>query len=166
MERVIWWKRKRPADFTWSEQLSVGNAILDSEHRNLITKINNITRMIEAGNATELPGAFEMLETWLMVHFENEKMFAQSIDLDFEQHELAHQGLLDELRCWRDELAAKNWAVPNSRTKSYYQLLHDRFIKHLAEDDMQMKPAFWSCRYDYIPPGKNSMVIGTNRRSP
>lgn len=165
MERVIWWKRKRPSDFAWSEQLSVGNAILDSEHRNLISKINNITRMIEAGEAAALPGAFEMLETWLMVHFENERMFAQSFDLDFEQHELAHQGLLDELRRWRDELAAKNWAAPNSRTKSHYQLLHDRFIKHLAEDDMQMKPAFWNCRYDYIPPGKNSMVIGTNRRS-
>lgn len=165
MERVIWWKRKRPSDFAWSEQMSVGNAILDSEHRNLINKINNLLRTIEAGNATALPDAFEQLETWLLVHFENEEMFAESIGLGFEQHELAHQRLLDELRCWKDELAASNWTISDSKTKLHYQALHNWLIGHITEDDMQMKQAFETCQYEYIPPGKNSRVIGINRRS-
>ena len=84
MKRILWWKNRRPADVVWTKQLSVGNAILDSEHRNLITKINNIVHMIEAGDTAALPDIFEMLETWLITHFENEKIFAQSINFDFE----------------------------------------------------------------------------------
>jgi hemerythrin len=159
MKRIIWWKNRRSAASAWSEQLSVGNAILDSEHRNLISKINNLLRMIEAGDAAALPEAFEQLETWLLVHFENERMFAQSINVDFEQHDLAHQRLLNELRHLKGESTANNRTWPGSKTKQHYKALHDWLIGHITESDMQMKPAFENCQYDYIPSGKNSMVI-------
>lgn len=151
MNRIMRWKNKRSANFAWTKQLSVGNAILDSEHRNLITKINNILHLIEAGDYAALPDAFELLETWLMTHFENERTFAQAINFDFGQHELAHRRLLDELRHLKDELASENWAASNSRTVPYYQLLRDWLIGHITDEDMRMKPALHGCQYDYIP---------------
>ncbi|WP_435626905.1 bacteriohemerythrin [Candidatus Ferrigenium straubiae] len=160
MEKIIWWKSRRPAGFAWSKQLSIGNAILDSEHRNLISKINNILRMIEAGNAAELPGAFELLETWLVTHFENERIFALSIGLDFGRHDLAHRRLLDELQYLRDELAANNWTMPGNKIRTLYQFLRDWLVGHITEDDMQMKPAFGNCQYEYIPSYKNSLAMG------
>lgn len=155
----MWWKNKRPADFVWSQQLSVGNAILDSEHRNLIAKINNIMHLIEAGNTAALLDAFKLLETWLLTHFENERVFAQAVNVDFEQHELAHRRFLSEIHCLIDELTAGNWMLSNGKTKSLCQLLHDMLIKHINEDDMQMKLALQNRRYDYVPSTENCIAV-------
>lgn len=164
MKRVMWWKNKRTSDFTWSKQLSVGNAILDSEHRNLIAKINNIMRLLKAGDAAALPGAFELLETWLITHFENEEIYAQAINFDFKQHELAHQRLLNEIQSLRGELTAKNWSVSNSEIKSCYTFLHDWLIGHITGDDMQMKPALQNFRYDYIPYCDHAIAVDIGHR--
>lgn len=159
MRRLLWWKNKRPADIAWSERLSVGNALLDSEHRNLITKINNIMHMIDAGEAAALPDAFGMLEAWLIAHHENEWIFAQSVSFDLKQHNLAHQHSLNELQCLRGWLAAKNWTMPDSETRSYCQFLHDWFIRHI-KDCMQMKPALYNRPYDYVPSGNRPVIAG------
>ena len=77
--------------------MSVGNAILDSEHRNLITKVNNIMSLIETGDYAALPGAFELLETWLMTHFENERTFAQARHLGLEPIARANLGAIADI---------------------------------------------------------------------
>lgn len=152
MKRVMWWKNRRPIDFAWSKQLSVGNVLLDSEHRNLIAKINNIMHMIEARDTAALSDTFGMLEIWLIAHFENEKIIAQSLNFDFEQHRLAQQRSLNELQCLRDELAAKNWVISGSEIRSCYKLMPDWLIRHI-KDCMRMKPALQSRPYNYIPSG-------------
>ncbi len=55
----------------WSKYLSVGNAIVDSEHRNLISLASDIIRAIETMNDSSLTLAFEQLEQALCVHFAN-----------------------------------------------------------------------------------------------
>ena len=159
----MWWKNRRPADFAWSEKLSVGNVILDSEHRNLIAKINNIMHLIEAGDSATLSDAFDLLEIWLITHFGNEKMFAQALDIDFDQHELAHQRLLNEFQYLQDELLISRLKESSSKSKSYYRLLHNWLIEHIVKEDMQMKPALLSCQYGHVPSGKNSMVANIDQ---
>lgn len=161
MRRFSWWKNKRLADIAWSERLSVGNALLDSEHRNLIAKINDIMHMIDAGDVAALPDSFERLEAWLIAHHENEWMFAQSIGFDSKQHSFAHLRSLNELQYLRGWLAAKNWAISDGEAEPYYQFLHDWFIRHI-QDCMQMKPVLHSRPYDYVPSGSSSVIVGVN----
>lgn len=151
MSKILQWLTKRMISFSWSKELSVGNAILDSEHKNLIAKINNIMRLIEARDSAALSGAFELLENWLVVHFENEEVFAQAINFDFTQHKLAHQRLLSELQHLRNELVAKNATWSDSRVNLYYLFFHNWLIVHIANEDMQMKSAFQSHPYDFMP---------------
>ena len=37
-------------EFVWTKQLSIGNAVIDSDHKNLIALINGIERAIRAKN--------------------------------------------------------------------------------------------------------------------
>lgn len=159
MKRIMWWINKRPVDFVWTKQLSVGNAMLDSEHRNLIAELNNITCLIKDGNLAALSAAFKLLEIWLLAHFENERIFAQAVNVDFKQHELAHRRLLSEIHGLRDELTTGNWTLSNNKIISLYQLLHDRLIEHINKDDMQLKPALQNCRYDYVPSTENFLAV-------
>jgi len=151
MSKILQWLVKRLVIFSWSKKLSVGNAILDSEHKNLIAKINNIMRLIEARDSAALSDAFELLENWLIIHFENEEMFAQATNFDFTQHKLAHQRLLSELQHLRNELGAKNAAWSDSGAKLYYLFFHNWLIGHITNEDMQMKPVLQSHPYDFMP---------------
>lgn len=151
MSKILQWLAKRMIGLVWSKELSVGNATLDSEHKNLIVKINNIMRLIEARDDPALSDAFELLENWLVVHFENEELFAQAADFDFGQHKLAHQRLLKELQHLRNELAVKNTAWSDSEAKLYHLFFHNWLIGHIADEDMQMKPALQSLPYNFMP---------------
>ena len=53
----------------WTKQLSVGNAVIDSEHKNLISIANNVRRAIKARDSSILSQELEHLEDWLYVHF-------------------------------------------------------------------------------------------------
>ena len=41
-------------EVAWTKQLSVGNAVIDSEHQNLIVMINRIESMIRANETSAL----------------------------------------------------------------------------------------------------------------
>ncbi|MDO8812000.1 MAG: hemerythrin family protein [Gallionella sp.] len=163
MKRILWWKNKHAISIVWSKQLSVGNATLDSEHRNLIAKINNVKRVIETGDNAALRDAFWLLESLLATHFENEKMFAQCINIDFDQHELAHRHMLKELQHIRDDLAKKKEVRSDSEAKLHYQLLCDWLIGHITKEDMQMKPILQSYPYDHIPSMSMPVVANINQ---
>lgn len=151
MSKILQWLVKRLVIFSWSKELSVGNAILDSEHKNLIAKINGIMQLIDARDSAALSGAFELLESWLAVHFENEELFAQATNFDFTQHKSAHQRLLAELQHLRNELAEKNTAWSDSGAALYYLFFHNWLIGHITNEDMLMKPALQSHPYDFMP---------------
>lgn len=151
MKKILQRLAKHMISFSWSKELSVGNAILDSEHKNIISEINNIMRLIEARDSTALSDAFEMLENWLIIHFENEELFAQTVNFDFSQHKLAHQHLLNELQCLKNELVAKNAAWSDSGVNLYHLFFHNWLIEHITNEDMQMKPLLQSYPHDFVP---------------
>jgi len=65
----------------WSKQLSVGNAIIDSEHKNLIVMVNSIEPIIRARDGVALSQELEQIEHWLCTHFENEERIASAVGL-------------------------------------------------------------------------------------
>ena len=58
----------------WTKQLSVGNAVIDSDHKNLIGVVNDTRSAIRARDSFMLSEAFVRLEDWLWIHFENEEI--------------------------------------------------------------------------------------------
>ncbi len=136
----------------WTKQLSVGNAVIDSEHKNLITITSNVRRAIKARDSSTLSQELEHLEDWLYVHFANEGKIAQAVNFDFSQHKLAQQCWLKELWFLRDELVGKNSLLPDDEIEYFSLFLSDWMIDgHIISLDMAMKPVLQAYDYNLLP---------------
>ena len=72
----------------WKNQWSVGNAIIDAEHRNLLDMAYNLGSIIRKGDICAISQELEQLENWLCEHFKTEEDIALSAGFDFTRHGL------------------------------------------------------------------------------
>lgn len=138
----------------WTEDLSVGNVMIDSEHKNLIDMVNNVERVIRAKDSSALPHAFEQLEHHLCTHFENEEKMAQAIKFPFTNNLLEHKYVLKSLHLIRDavtSMAAENGVWAEDAAAHYSEFLSDWLTNHVLTEDMLMKPMLQTYPYDFNP---------------
>lgn len=138
-------------EFVWTKQLSVGNAVIDSDHKNLIAVVNGIERAISAKDHSVISQAFELLEGWLCVHFANEEKIARAVNFNFLQYRQAQQYSLKELQHLRDDLVAKKGIWSESATKHYSNFLRRWMTEHIVKVDMPMKPMLQAHDYNFWP---------------
>jgi hemerythrin len=138
-------------ELEWSEQLSVGNETIDSEHRNVLKVINEVESAIRAKDSSNLPRMLEQLEDCVGVHFADEEQIAQAIGFDFTHNKLEHQYVQNELRHMREELVVKNGSWSESAALHYSYFLSEWMIEHILQEDMLMKPALQTYPYDFKP---------------
>jgi len=135
----------------WAEHLSVGNAIIDSEHQNLIVAINSVEQAIEARDCDALSRAFDLLDTCMHMHFRNEEIIAAAVNFQFAQNKLEHRHLLKEMRYMREELETMNGVWPDYLAKKYSRFLSGWMTDHIIKEDMQLKPVLQCYPYDFKP---------------
>lgn len=135
----------------WREHLSVGNAMLDFEHKSLIGMVNSIEYTINTKDSTALLRAIKLFKDCVHTHFTNEARFAQAVNFHFEQHELAHQHLQKELWHTIDQLDAKAGAWSEYVMDYYPKFLRNWLIDHIIRLNMQMKPALQAHGYTFWP---------------
>lgn len=138
-------------EFVWTKQLSTGNAVIDSDHKNLIALVNGIERAIRAKNHSVISQAFELLEGWLCVHFANEERIARVVNLDFSKCRQAQQYSLKELQYFRDELVNKKGVWCDDAIKHYSYCLRRWMTEHITKVDMPMKPMLQALDYLFWP---------------
>lgn len=148
----------------WTKQLSVGNAVIDSDHRNLIAIVNAVIHAIGARDCDLLAQAFEKLESWLCIHFNNEALIARAVGFDFAKHLHAQQHSLKELQFMQRELMGKKGMWSDGAVHHFTRSLKSWMIDtHIINLDMQMKPALQRSDYQYWPgraEGKVNPVAG------
>lgn len=133
----------------WSNKLSVGNAIIDSEHRNLMVMINSIEATFKAGDRSALLQELEQVEYWLCAHFQNEERIASAVGFDFARNRLGHQNLLKEFHRMRDELNATQGMRLGKVAEQHYRRLCNWITDHVIEEDMLMKPVLTAHEYNF-----------------
>lgn len=138
-------------DFSCTKQLSVGNRIIDFEHKKILGMVNIIECLIKISDGSALSGAFKLLEDYLCEYFLIEEYIAQVINFPFTQHELAHRSLLNEAQRIKNELAAHNGMWSDTAAKHYSKLLRDCLIKHIKEESMPLKIMLDTQLYDFKP---------------
>jgi len=92
----------------WDESYSVGNALLDSDHRILFTLIHQLHDAMETGQSREVVGSIVgVLAEYTEHHFRREEaMFRATNYPDAAAHTLAHQILEAKVAAIRDR-----WSV-------------------------------------------------------
>lgn len=138
-------------ELSWTNELSVGNRVIDYAHKELLGIINRIVRSIVAGNVADLSEAFQLLEKSLCTYFVVEENIAQALNFDFAQHRREHQSLLNKFRYIRDELMAQNGMWSKFEEKCYVDSLRYCLIKHVKEDGKPLKILLETNFYNFNP---------------
>ena len=136
---------------TWTEELSIGNESIDTEHKNLIVMVNGIEAMIKARDSFALPQAFEQLEHYLCAHFVGEENIARAIKFPFAKNKQEHKYVLKEFQHMKTELVAKDGIWSDAAAEHYSNFPSNWITDHVINEDMLMKPALKDYPYDFKP---------------
>ena len=134
-------------DLVWTEQLSVGNAILDCDHKELLKLASDIGSAAKSKNHADLFYAFKQFCACIDRHFLNEELIAAEFNIPFGMHKMAHQNLQVDLVCTMQQLR-KNSAETIFAAEHYAQFLQDWLTRHITSEDMLMKPALLTSSYN------------------
>ena len=135
----------------WTNHLSLGNRAIDSAHEHIISIINRVGDLIEARDGAALIETLKLLENSVCACFEVEAKIAYAIKVDFTQHNLAHQRLLDELRRIRNLSAEKNDMWSDREVEAFTIPWAKRFTQHIQVEGEPLKVVLNTHFYDYKP---------------
>lgn len=138
-------------ELAWTKQMSVGNEILDSGHKKILNLVRGVERAIRARDGAHLTQAFKLFEDAIRTHFGNEAKIAQTINYPFDNHNLEHQYILNDIQHIKEELVAKQGNLSESAAEHYFHFLSRWAIEHINEDDMKMKAMLETYPYDFKP---------------
>jgi len=138
-------------DIIWTKQMSVGNRIIDSAHKELLAMVNRIGYMARVKDCSAISEECKLIEDRLSAYFAVEENIARLVEFPFTQHKLAHQRLLHQIQCTRDDLAAMNgiWSGDEGEKRCYF--LGNCLVKHFKEESEQIKVVLSTHLYDLKP---------------
>ncbi len=126
---------------SWREQLSVGNNVIDSDHKHLFDILNRIEKSMLEKNRHELTAELEELTRYSLLHFEREEKIAQAAGYtQVPNLNLSHKSLmtrLDQMRA-KFDVAGSDWS--SEATEDFSQFLRTWLIDHVIKEDLLMKP--------------------------
>lgn len=125
----------------WREQLSVGNDLIDADHKHLINVINRIERSMKARDGNELQAAIDDLASYSKEHFAREEKIAHAAGYSQINHlSLSHEMLLGELDKTKRETSKmiQDWS-PDA-VEHLTKFLRSWLIEHVIKEDLLMKP--------------------------
>jgi len=126
----------------WREQLSVGNNVIDADHRHLIDIINQVEKSLAAKDRSALTKDLESLTQYSLIHFEREEKIASAAgytQLPALNH--SHVLLLQRLEQMRAEFDAVGVEWSADAAKHFTDFLRNWLIDHVIKEDLLMKPA-------------------------
>lgn len=93
---------------SWNDSYSVGNALLDSDHKILFNLVNQLQDAVETGQSRDVVGSVvNVLAEYVEHHFRHEEsLMARARYPGLAQHEAQHRRLEDEVRDVRDRWLA------------------------------------------------------------
>ncbi len=122
----------------WDETLSVGNAMIDEEHKTLIRKINDVSEAISKGmGEAQVAQTIEFLRGYSLEHFAaEEKLMDEKKYPAMPEHKARHADFISTIdnieRDFREDGATKELAADISN------LLSNWLKKHIRSTDSKL----------------------------
>jgi len=122
----------------WSEQLSVGNDLIDADHKYLIEIVNQVEQGMRANDQSELTAALNSLVQYSKIHFPREEKIASAVGYKrvSNLHD-SHEALIVKLGQIREEIE-QGWTAASE--EHFSTMLREWLINHIIKEDLLMKP--------------------------
>jgi hemerythrin len=125
----------------WRDQLSVGNNVIDSDHKQLIEIINRAEVSLCSKNHHDLVTALDDLGQYSRLHFDREEKIASAVGYTQIPHlNQSHKELLTHLDQIRGEIDAMGQDWSTETVEHFTKFLRDWLINHVIKEDLLMKP--------------------------
>lgn len=122
----------------WREQLSVGNDLIDSDHKYLIEIINQVEYCMRTKSRDGLGSAFNRLTRYAKTHFVVEEMIAEKAGYtDASRLHASHEVWMERLSQLRQEIKDE-WT--ETSMDHFAKLLRSWLVDHVIKEDLLMKP--------------------------
>lgn len=135
----------------WTEDLSVGNAMLDSDHKNLIGMMRTVEHALRSGDGLILSQAFHRLLNGVGIHCVNEENLALALGLPVEQYKKSNRAQQNELEHMRIELEAKSGIWSEGTVEHFSKSLKNWLGEHIGRDGEALKSALSAHPYHFKP---------------
>jgi hemerythrin-like metal-binding protein len=120
----------------WQDSYSVGDPVLDADHKVLIELINEISLAAKHGRPAR--PVIKRLEHYATHHFRREEERMAAVDYeDFEQHKKGHQSFIDWLE--RVKETYEKTDAERQIAADIGKYLQRWLTHHILEDDMKYK---------------------------
>lgn len=132
----------------WREQLSVGNDLIDNDHKQLIDIINTANQSLQAMSRAGLLTALDQLHKYSRLHFSLEEKIAQAVGYpSMGPLHTSHEELLNKLGQIAAEIG-EQWDA--AAAEHFGKFLREWLINHVIKEDMLLKPYLkkFSPRFD------------------
>ncbi len=116
----------------WDKKFNLGIAIIDEQHRGVVTTINSLHFAIQNHFINNSFSALvQMMNDYTRIHFEVEEAFLESIDYtQTKQHRELHAGLLEELTLTGRE------SLLNHNPREFLSFLKGWWTNHILTEDL------------------------------
>ncbi len=125
--------------FEWNDALKVGNQLIDQDHFELVTLVNELHQAVQEGKSTDaLAKILQALLNYTREHFQREELLMEHIAYaDIESHKAMHQKLLDQVLVLQDAFErGRSEVASNTAELLRYWLTH-----HIMRTDKKLSQA-------------------------
>ncbi len=122
----------------WKDRYSVGNKFLDTDHKEIISIINDLySSLQDLSGANVIGPILDRLLDYTMSHFEREEDFMEIVNYpDLTSHKAAHEILAEKTR----ELIKRNNEGRGNIPIETLEFLKGWWVNHITFQDMLYKP--------------------------
>lgn len=122
----------------WREQLSVGNDLIDADHKYLIEIINLAEQGLKGHDRVTLGGALDNLDRYSKMHFAREEAIATAAGYPKAEHlHTSHEALITTLAQIKEQIGDV-WEA--SAAEHFSAFLRSWLIDHVIKEDLLMRP--------------------------
>jgi hemerythrin len=125
--------------FQWSDALSVGNSLIDQDHKELVTLVNELHQAVQDGKSGETLGSIlQALFTYTQEHFQREELLMEHINYaDIDAHLAQHKKLIDQVLVLQDAFERGRMEVASNTA----ELLRYWLTHHIMRTDRKLSAA-------------------------
>jgi hemerythrin len=125
--------------FQWSEALSVGNTLIDQDHKELVTLVNELHQAVQDGKSSETLGSIlQALFAYTHEHFQREELLMEHIQYeDMDAHLAQHKKLIEQVAVLQDAFERGRIEVANNTA----ELLRYWLTHHIMRTDKKLSAA-------------------------
>ena len=134
--------------FSWSDEMSVGNSVIDADHKAFLDLANLLTLWSSKADETIIESAITILEEYVRGHFFREEKAMKAMGYkDYVGHHLRHEHFKARIAA----IVKLYREGTRSAAHGLSELVGTWLIKHIKNDDQDCKDCFRTSVVDDRP---------------